>query len=359
LADPFSGAGTTYRELTNADLRVADAVDSQGRHHPVRDATPAPTGIQSADRTHRRTAWQNFADSHLAIQNSLAGTYLTVVKQHVFLAKVRGYNSVLEMMLASSNLPVAVFHNVINTFKRELPLWHRYWAVKRKALGVDALHPYDIYAPLTNSVPHVPYQQAVDWIGEALQPLGEPYVNALQRGALDERWVDYAPTAGKMGGAAATPFGVIPPFIYMSYDESLMSASVLAHELGHSMHFQLNTELQPHVYRNYQIMSASVVETASNFHQAMLRAYLQSAKQTDRSFTLALIDEAMFNFHRYFFIMPTLARFELAVYGRVEAGQSLTVNDLNQTMSDLFAEGYGDTLADDPTRTAITWAQFM
>ncbi|MEZ4622869.1 MAG: M3 family metallopeptidase [Caldilineaceae bacterium] len=148
LADPFSGVSATYRHLTNSDFRAADAVDSQGRRHPVRNAVPAPTGIQSADREHRRTAWQNFYDGYLASQNSFASNYLTLVKQQVFLVKVRGYDSVLAMMLAPSNLPVAVFHNVVDAFQRHLPIWHRYWAAKRNALGLETLYPYDVFAPL-------------------------------------------------------------------------------------------------------------------------------------------------------------------------------------------------------------------
>ncbi|MEZ4675658.1 MAG: M3 family metallopeptidase [Caldilineaceae bacterium] len=161
---------------------------------------------------------------------------------------------------------------------------------------------------------------------------------------------------GKQGGAAS--IYLTPPFNYMSYDESLTGASILAHELGHSMHSYLSKDQHPEVYIDFDLQSMAVAETASTFHQAMLRNYLQRSKQDDRQFTLAVIDEAMFNFHSNIFRLLTLARFEFTVFSRAESGQSLTVNDLNGIMGELFAEGYGETMTDGPTRTAIAWAQF-
>jgi oligoendopeptidase F len=145
----------------------------------------------------------------------------------------------------------------------------------------------------------------------------------------------------------------------MSYDDSLNSASVLAHELGHALHGHLSDLHQPDVYCGYDALSSAVAETASNFNQALLRAYLIAEKGDDVALQLALVDETIWNFHRYFFIMPTLARFEYEVFSRAEKDKALTAEDLNQIMAGLFAEGYGSTLTDDPERTAITWAQFV
>jgi oligoendopeptidase F len=150
-----------------------------------------------------------------------------------------------------------------------------------------------------------------------------------------------------------------PPFIFMSYNDSVMSLSTLAHELGHSMHSYHFATHQPAVYNDYSAISSTLTETASNFHQTMTRAYLRKEKGDDSNFQLAMIDEAMDNFHRYFFIMPTLARLEQQVYEKAQAGEVLTTTSLKTMMRDLFAEGYGDTMADDPERTAVTWAQFL
>jgi len=358
LEDSFNNVARTAQELTNTDLVFADAVDSHGKAHPVQQATVTPTGIQSPDRQHRRKAWENFCDSHLAMQNTLASNYVTEVKQRVFLAKVRGFDSVLELMLSPTNLPVEVYNTLIDTFKQQLPVWHRYWEVKRKVLKVDELNPYDVWAPIVTEPPVIPYQQAVDWICEAMSPLGQEYVEVMRRGCLEERWVDYAPNKGKMQGAASSLRVEMPPFIFMSYNDTLMSMSVLAHELGHSMHGYFADENQPWEYTEFDAISSTVAETASNFNQAMLRAYLRKELKDNRQFQIALIDEAIFNFHRYFFIMPTLARFEYEVFSRAQQDQPLNASILNQIMANLFTEGYGDTMVDDPERTAITWAQF-
>jgi oligoendopeptidase F len=144
LVEPFEQTYQTAMELTNLDMTFADALDSQGQNHPVVQATVPPSGIQNRDRELRRTAWENYYDSFLGLKNTLASNYITSVKQNVFLARVRGYNSVLEAQLAPFNMPVEVFHNLIDTFKTNMSTWHRYWEAKRKVLGVDTLYPYDI-----------------------------------------------------------------------------------------------------------------------------------------------------------------------------------------------------------------------
>jgi oligoendopeptidase F len=360
LQDPFGGPFQTYSELTNTDMKFRDALDSSGQTRSVTQGIMPPSNIQSHDRVLRRNAWESFYDQHLAMQNTLASNLITNIKQHVFLARVRGYGSVLEARLAPANLPVEVFHNLIDTFKANLPVWHRYWEARRKALGVDQLHPYDIWAPLAEDAPQLSYAQAVQWICAGLGPLGSDYVNVLRRGALEERWVDYAQNEGRRQGAFASAAYATHPFVFNTFDGSLGAMSVLAHELGHAMHSYLMNANQPEIYNGYSSgSSSSVAETASNFHQAMVRAYLREAKADDKSFQLTLISEAMGNFHRYFFIMPILARFELEVYSRAERDQPLNAAIFNDIMRRLFTEGYGDTMTDDADRTAITWGQFL
>ena len=198
-----------------------------------------------------------------------------------------------------------------------MPTWHRYWAVRRKALGVETLYPYDIWAPLATVQPAVEYEQAVEWICEGMAPLGEDYVAALRRGCLKDRWVDIYPNQGKRQGAFCFGWQGTYPFIMHNYNDDLNRMSTLAHELGHSMHSYLTWQNQPGLYANYSLF---VAEVASNFNQAMVRAYLL-ATNPDPEFQIALIEEAMNNFHRYFFIMPTLARFELEMHQRIERGR--------------------------------------
>ncbi len=359
LEEPFDGVYQSASELVDSDLKFRDALDSKGKPLPVFQAN-MDIALQDLDRDRRKTAWESYYDSYLSMENTLASIYLTNVKQWTFKAKVRGYGSVLEMNLSPTNLPLDVYHNLIDTFKANLPVWHKYWDVKARVLGVDKLAPWDVWAPIMEVPPVIPYKQSVDWICDAMKPLGEEYVSVLRNGALEGRWVDWAPNMEKRQNAASSlQIGNKPPFIYMSYDDSIIALSTLAHELGHSMHGYYSDLNQPEVYNEYEAVSSTVGETPSNFQQAMTRIYLRNTIMDDRNLQLALIDEAMANFHRYFFIMPTLARFEYEVFARADAGEPLTTRDLNKLMSDLFAEGYGETMGDDPARTGITWAQFL
>lgn len=357
--DPFDMVYRAYSELTNADLKFEDAVDTTAQPHPVFQSTLLAS-TQSTDRQRRRTAWTHFYDGYLKMEKTLAALYLANVRQHEFLRRVRGYDSVLEMRLANNNLPVPVFHNLIEVFKTNLPVWHRYWKVKAKLLGLEKISPFDIQAPIAKDPPQIPYLQAVDWICDALQPMGADYVKTLRAGCLEERWVDWAPNIEKRQGAASSRMvGRKPPYIFMSYADNIFSLSTLAHELGHSMHSYAFARHQPIIYNDYGAISSTVTETASNFHQAMTRAYLRKAKVNDDAFQIAMIDEAMVNFHRYFFVMPTLARFEFEVYERAKAGKPLTAAIFKEIMSELYAEGYGDAMDSEPERTAMTWATFL
>ena len=131
------------------------------------------------DREIRRSGWNNYADRYLEFKNTLATAYATSVKQYTMQYKVREYDSVLHMQLFNNNLPVEVFTTLIDTYKKNLPTWHRYWDVKRRVLGYDEIHPYDIWAPMTSKEPEVSWEQAVAWVGEGMQPLGDDYVDAM------------------------------------------------------------------------------------------------------------------------------------------------------------------------------------
>ena len=322
LDDPFGAVGQVFTELVNTDLQFADAEDVEGNHYIIKQST-LESSLESADRERRRSGWQNYYDGYLSMQNTLAANYIAYIKQQVFLAKVRGYDSVLEMRLAPFNVPLEMFHNLIDTFTKNLPTWHRYWDIKRRALGLDEIKPFDIWAPVGSSSPKVPYPQAIDWISEAMKPLGEEYVSTLRHGSLEGRWVDWAPNIEKRQGAASWRRYGMPSWIFMSYNDSLFSMSTLSHELGHSLHTYLASENQLEVYFGFGSLSSTVAETASNFNQAMTRAYLRETKADDDDFMLGMVEEAMDNFHRYFFIMPTLARFELEVFTRAEQGKPL------------------------------------
>jgi oligoendopeptidase F len=176
----------------------------------------------------------------------------------------------------------------------------------------------------------------------------------MRRGLLEQRWVDIYPNKGKRAGAFSAGSQGTHPFILMSYSDDIFSMSTLAHELGHSLHSYYSWRTQPFIYARYPLFLA---EVASNFNQAMVRAHLL-ATQTDRDLQVAVIEEAMNNFHRYFLIMPTLARFELDIHERMERGEALPAKTLVTVMTDLFREAYGDEVEVDSDRVGITWAEF-
>ncbi len=351
--DPFSGTYNTFSMLTEADFTFAPARTGDDEELPVAQGVIDEI-LASSDRQARQTGYENYLDTYLAHKNTLTSNLATSIKINVLEMRVRKHDSTLGMALFRDNIPVDVFENLINTFRRNLPTWHRYWAVRRRALGLDELRPYDIWAPLATEPAKVPYEQAVEWIAASLAPLGQEYVDVLRRGCLQDRWVDIYPNQGKSAGAFSWGTQGTHPFIVMSYTDDVLSMGTLAHELGHSMHSYLTWQNQPPVYADYTMFAA---EVASNFHQAMLRAYLLEHSD-DRDLQIGLIEEAMANFHRYFLIMPTLARFELAIHQRAEQGQGLTADALIESYSGLMAEGYGQEMAFDPQRLGIQWATF-
>ncbi len=355
LMDPFTSAENIHSLLANAELSFQPARGSL----PAAEERPVTQGTYDALMTHpdrelRRTAFESYADAHLALKNTMAACLSTAVKHNVFNAQVRRYGSSLEAALGPNHIPVEVFHNTVEAFRRNLPVWHRYWELKRRLLGLEAFHPYDAKAPLLTEQPVVTFEQAVDWICEGLAPLGDEYVQRLRRGVLEERWVDVYPNHGKKAGAYSSGTQGTIPLILMNHNDDVYGLSTLAHELGHSMHSLLTWETQPSVYARYGIFMA---EIASNLNQALLRDHLLSVA-ADRQLKIALIEEALSNYHRYFFLMPTLARLELAMHQRVEQGQALTADDLIGITADLFAEAFGDGVVMDRDRVGITWAEF-
>lgn len=351
--NPFGSAQATHGVLVDTDLRFAPASRAGGETVDLAQGNYLAL-LQEPDRELRRSAWEHYADAHLAVQHTLALTLATEVKQHMFLARVRRYDSSLQAALDPMHVPTEVFHNLISVFRRNLPTWHRYWEIRRRALGIDRMRPYDVWAPLTTQPPIIKYEHAVDLICAGMQSLGEEYVTTLRRGALEERWVDRYPNQGKRSGAFSTGAPGTHAFILMSYTDTLLSLSTLAHEFGHSMHSHFTRRAQPTIYQWYGTFLA---EVASNFNQAMVRAHLLAASD-DPKFQISVIEEAMFNFHRYFFVMPTLARFELEIHQRVERGEALTSSVLNTLMAELFREAYGPAVDFDEERVGVTWAEF-
>ncbi|THF70040.1 oligoendopeptidase F [Deinococcus sp. Arct2-2] len=347
---PFSSERGIHPALVNMDLRFGTAGGTPVTQGNVDRLTTDP------DREIRREAWEGYADAHLAVQHAQAAAYSTNVRQNVFLARARRYPDAITATLAPDQIPTAVVTTLLDTYRAHTSTWHRYWKVRREWLNLPELREYDVKASLVPPVP-VDYAQAVEWLAEGMAPLGPDYVTEMRAGLTTERWVDYAENDGKRQGAYSNGGGRVKPYIFMTWNGTLASYSTLAHEIGHSMHSLLSAREHPFSVPRYTLFHA---EVASNFNQAMVRQHLLKGARAagDTNLEVALIEEALGNFHRYFFIMPTLAAFELEAYRRVEAGGSLSAPDLNALTADLLAEGYGDGVTMNRDRSGILWAQF-
>ena len=351
--DLAASPGTIRTALEDADLKFATIKDEQGNDVEIQQGNVWSL-IRSQDRAVRKAAWEAYADGYISMKNTFAASLAGGVKRDVFYARARKYGSSLEAALAENNIPVQVYNSLLDTFKSQLPVWHRFWEIKRRALGVDRLHGYDIDVPIIRNQRNLPYSKAMEMICAGMSPLGDEYATVLKRGLYEERWVDIYPNQGKGSGAFSFGTHGTHPFLMLNYNDSLEEMSTLAHELGHSMHSYFSWANQPPVYGYYSMF---VAETASNFNQAMVRAHLLKTEK-DPDFELEVLAEAMSNFHRYFFIMPTLARFELDCHEKVERGEGLTADGMSAKLTELFKEAYGPSVTVDDARVGITWAQF-
>lgn len=354
VSDPMQGASNSTSMLTNADFKFKPAKDNKGNMQDVTQGTFSNL-MHSPDRKARRIAYENYMDKYIEHKNTLASNLAHSIKANVFYMRARKHESTLSASLFDLNIPTDVFHNLINTFKKNLPVWHRYFEIRRKALGLKKLAYYDMWAPIGKKKVKVPFEKGVELICESLAPMGTEYVETVRTGVLKDRWVDVYPNQGKMEGAFSWGTQGTYPFINMSYTDEVTSMSTLAHELGHSMHSYLTWKSQPFVYTDYSLF---VAEVASNFHQAMMRGHLLNTVK-NKKFQIALIEEAVGgNFFRYFFQMPTLARFELETHQRAERGDPLTADSMIDLMADLFAEGFGPNFDMDHERVGMTWSTF-
>lgn len=360
VSDPLGGHSATASAATNADMQFRP-VDFQGELLPVSHSSVGDLLVHPSAEV-RQAAWESYADGHLAFKNTLASSLQGSIKSFAFQARTRGYKSSLEMALAVSrtcgdNIPKGVYDNLIATFQAHLPTWHRFWHIRKKAMGGHLksydVPIYDAPAPLVPS-PKITFWEAAETICRGMEPLGREYVQPMRKGLFEERWVDWGQNQGKRAGAYSAGLKGTFPYIFMSWSDDLFSLSTLAHELGHSMHSYFTHQTQPIVYARYSLF---VAEVASNFNQALVRAMLLREAQTPE-YKLAVLEEAFSNFHRYLFVMPALARFELELYQRIEKGGALTAPFLIERLAELFAEGYGGEVELDKERLGAGWMNF-
>ena len=341
---------TVYGALADADLTFRDAVDAMGNTHPLTQGTFVQLE-ESTDRVLRRSAYENLYDGFAGFRNTAAAILNGQNKQLKFYADARKYSSALEASLDSTNVPVSVYDNLIAAVHQKLPSMHRYVRLRKKLLGVDELHFYDVYAPLLSGVDkHIPYEQAKQTVYDALAPLGEDYRAILKEG-FDNRWIDVYQNQGKRSGAYSAGTAV-HPYILLNYTGTLDSQFTLAHEMGHALHSYLSNKHQNPIDADYVIF---VAEVASTCNEALLMEHLLK-KTMDKKERYYLVNHFLDQFKGTIFRQTMFAEFERNIGAMTAAGQTLTADILCTEYKRLNELYYGpDMVVED--RIAMEWAR--
>ena len=341
---------TIYGAFADADLTFPDAVDSKGEKHPLTQGTFVPLE-ESTDRVLRQSAYENLYDSFAGFKNTAAATLNAQNKQLKFFAEARNYPNAFERSLDRTNVPTSVYLNLIEAVHNNLDKMHRYVRLRKKLLGVDQLHFYDIYTPLVADADRkIPYTQAKQTIYEALHPLGEDYRAILKEG-FENRWIDVYQNAGKRSGAYSAG-AQVHPFVLMNYSGTLDSQFTLAHEMGHAIHSYLSNKHQNPVDADYVIF---VAEVASTCNEALLMEHLLS-QTTDKRERAYLINHFLDQFKGTIYRQTMFAEFELNIGRMVAEGQTLTADVLCAEYKRLNELYYGPDMAVDD-RIAMEWAR--
>lgn len=339
-----------FSKLTDADLTFPDAVDGAGEGHPLSNGSYTLL-MSSEDRCLRKSAFENLYAVYGGMKNTLAATLSAQVKQLQFFAAARKYPSALAASLDGTRVPEAVYHNLISTVRANLDKMHRYVRLRKKLLGVEELHMYDVYAPMVSGVDaQIPYDQAKQTVYEAVAPLGEEY-RAIIRQALDSRWIDVYENVGKRSGGYMSG-SLVHPYILLNYQDDLDSMFTLAHELGHAVHSYLSNKTQPTVYRDYVIF---VAEVASTCNEALLMEHL--LKQTDDKRRRAwLINHFLEQFKGTLYRQTMFAEFELRMGELAAQGETLTADLLSREYLALNQAYFGPDMVSDP-QIALEWSR--
>ena len=340
-----------YSMFADADLTFADAVDSQGEKHPVTHGTYGPL-LYSQDRTLRKTAFESCYAGYGQFRNTCAATLNAQTKQLKFFADARKYPNTLAAALDETEVPVEVYTNLIDAVHRNLPAMHKYTRLRRKLLGVDELHFYDLYVPVVGDVDmHFTYEEACDLILKALEPMGEEYCSIVRQG-LSQRWIDVYENPGKRSGAYSAGGYSMHPFILMNFQGTLNDVFTLIHEMGHSMHTYLSCANQPSCYSDYVIF---VAEVASTCNEALLMQYLLKTT-TDKRQRAYLINYFLEQFRTTLYRQTMFAEFELAVNQMTERGEGLTADALCDIYRKLNADYFGPDIVLDE-EISLEWAR--
>lgn len=339
-----------FGAFLNADLKFPDAVDSTGTSRPLSQSSFI-TYQESDDRALRKDAFEKLYATLDGFKNTAAAILNAQGKQLNFFANARNYDSMLESSLDANDVPTSVYLNLIDTVHKHLDKMHRYVRMRKKLLGVEELHFYDVYAKLVSGVDKkIPFAEAKQTVYEALAPLGEEYRAILKQG-FDNRWIDVYECEGKRSGAYSAGADV-HPYVLLNYTGTLDSQFTLAHEMGHALHSYLSNKNQPSIYADYTIF---VAEVASTCNEALLIDYLLG-KTTDKAERAYLLNHFLEQFKGTLFRQTMFAEFELNIGRKIGAGETLTSQVLCDEYLRLNEQYFGSDMVMDP-QIAVEWAR--
>ena len=343
-----------FSMFNNADIRFPEITGEDG--HPVQVTHGRYMSLmQSRNRQVRKDAFEAMYGVYGDWRNTLAAMYRANVKQEAFLAKAHKYTSDLEAALDGSHIPVKVYEQLIEAVHESMPLMYRYMKLRKKLLGVEELHMYDLYVPvIEQDHSEIPFEQAKKTVLEGLAPMGEGYLHLLREG-FDHGWIDVYENQGKRTGAYSWGAYGTHPYVLLNYQGTLHDVFTLAHEMGHALHSWYSDEHQPYIYAGYRIF---VAEVASTCNEALLIHYLmeQSKKAGDRKKTMYLMNYFLEQFRTTLFRQTMFAEFEKITHGLQEQGETLTADRLCEIYYDLNKLYFGEEICVDQ-EIAMEWAR--
>lgn len=325
-----------YSKFADADLVFPDCVDKDGNKHPLSQGTYI-SYMESPDRVLRKSAYEQNYHTWASYKNTMAAVLNSQVKALQFNANARNYSSSLEAALDNTNVPTSVYHNLIEAVHQNMDKMYRYVALRKKLLGVDELHYYDLYTPLVKGVSkHIDFEDAKNTVYDALAPMGDYYRSILKEG-FDSRWIDVYENVGKRSGAYSAGARV-HPFVLLNYTGTLDSQFTLAHEMGHAIHSYLSNKNQTPLNRDYVIF---VAEVASTCNEALLMEYLLG-KTTDKKERIYLINHFLDQFKGTLYRQTMFAEFEMILGKLNQEGEALTAERMCEEYKKLNELYYGD-----------------
>ncbi len=350
-ADLSLASGSIFTMLNNADIKFPVIKDENDQEVEITKGRYGSL-MESSNRRVREDAYHGLYSSYRGLVNTLGASLGASVKKDIFYARVRKYESARAASLDQDNVPVEVYDRLIESVHGHMELMYRYMAIRKKVLGVDELHFYDLYTPLVPEYRmEVPYNQAKETLLEALQPLGSDYLAQMKSG-FTGGWIDVYENEGKTSGAYSWGAYDTSPYILMNYDNKLDDMFTLAHEMGHSLHSYYSNKAQPYVYSQYSIF---VAEVASTVNESLLIDYLLQ-KSTDPQEKIYLINHYLEQFRGTVYRQTMFAEFEKIIHERAEQGEALTPELLKQIYRELNTLYYGPDMVMDED-IPLEWAR--